>query len=93
MPIRDVLFIETRGERFRFYFDAEEPGSLHIWARHRMTANEAIRVFFEGEGGEWDPMHMRFETRLEDLTLYWTRHRHDDSVLVISCFRRTTRDG
>lgn len=52
------------------------------------TPEDAIRTFFEGEARPWDEARSRFETLTETHILYWTRHEHDQSVIVISCFER-----
>lgn len=88
MPIREALIITAGGERFRFYYDQEVPEVLHIMLRHGTTPEDAIRTFFEGGQGPWDEARQRFESATELHGLYWTRHPHDDSVIVISCFER-----
>jgi hypothetical protein len=85
---REALIIEAGGEKFRFYYDREIPEVLHIALQHGTTPQDAIRVFFEGETHPWDEEHARFETVTSTHGLYWTRHAHDQSVIVISCFRR-----
>jgi len=79
---REALIIEAGTERFRFYYDmevSEVPGC---------TPEEAIRTFFEGETSAWDGARARFETLTETHGIYWARHAHDGSVIIISCFRR-----
>ncbi|MEX1254389.1 MAG: hypothetical protein WEE64_08605 [Dehalococcoidia bacterium] len=88
MVRREALIIEAGGERFRFYYDREVPEVLHITLRHGATPEDAIRVFFEGETRPQDEAHERFETVTRTHGLYWTRHAHDQSVIVISCFAR-----
>ncbi|MPZ13486.1 MAG: hypothetical protein GEU73_03525 [Chloroflexi bacterium] len=88
MARRQALIIEARGERFRFYYDLEQPEALHITLHHGTTPREAIRTFFEGETGAWDEAHSRFETVTETRGIYWTRHAQDQSVMVITCFKR-----
>lgn len=88
MPIREALIIEDGGERFRFYYDLDVPEVLHVTVRHGTTPEEAIRTFFEGEERPWDEARQRFETATDTHGLYWTRHPHDGSVIVISCFER-----
>jgi hypothetical protein len=85
---REALIIEAGGEKFRFYYDREIPEVLHITLQHGTTPQDAIRVFFEGEARPWDEEHARFETVTGTHGLYWTRHAHDQSIVVISCFRR-----
>ena len=88
MRSREALIIEAGGERFRFYYDLERPEVLHITRRHGTVPEEAIRAFFEGRTGPWNEARVRFETETETHGLYWTRHPHDQSVIVISCFAR-----
>lgn len=87
MPPRDVLVIETRGERFRFYYELKSPELLHITAHHGTTPQEAIDTFFVGQTSVWDQVHARFETFTETHGIYWTRHPIDQSVIIITCFR------
>ena len=86
--MREALIIEAGGERFRFYYDLEVPEVLHIMLRHGTTPEDAFRAFFEGEEKSWNEVRQRFESATETHGLYWTRHPHDDSVIVISCFER-----
>jgi len=86
--VREALIIEAGGERFRFYYDLGVPALLHISLRHGTTPEDAIRVFFEGQTFPWDDTHARYETLTDAHGLYWTRHIHDQSVIVISCFQR-----
>ncbi len=88
MPIREALIIEAGAERFRCYYDAEVPEMLHITLRHGTTPEDATRTFFNGGESSWDEARQRFESATETHGLYWTRHPHDDSVIVISCFER-----
>lgn len=88
MGRREALIIDAGGERFRFYYDSEVPELLHITLRHGTTPDDAIRVFFEGAASDWHEDRSRFETATEGYGLYWTRHAHDGSVIVISCFER-----
>ncbi len=88
MPVREALIIEAGGERFRVYYDLEVPEVLHITLRHGTAPEDAIRTFFEGERQPWDEERQRFETATDTHGLYWTRHPHDGSVIVISCFER-----
>ena len=85
---REALIIEAGGERFRFYYDLEHPEVLHITLRHGTVPEDAIRTFFEGETRPWDEDRSRFETVTETHGIYWTRHPHDQSCIVISCFPR-----
>lgn len=84
---REALIIEAGGERFRFYYDREVPEVLHITLQHGTTPDDAVRVFFEGTA-TWYEAHQRFETVTRTHGLYWTRHVHDQSVIVINCFPR-----
>ena len=80
--------MESRGERFRFYYDLEAPEVLHITLRHGTTPTDAIRVFYDGVTQAWDELYQRFVTTTRTHGIYWTRHPHDQSVLIISCFER-----
>lgn len=85
---REVFIVEALGELFRFYYDGERPEILHITLRHGTTPLDAIRTFIEGRTGPWDEAHARFETVTETHAIYWTRHAGDQSIIIISCFRR-----
>jgi hypothetical protein len=85
---RHALIIESQGERFRLYYDIEEPSVLHITRRHGTTPEEAVRTFFAGVTESWDESHLRRETHTDTHGPFWTRHAHDHSVIVISCFKR-----
>ena len=69
-------------------FDLEVPELLHITLRHGTTPEDAIRTFFEGTISAQSESRARFETAAATHRLYWTRHAHDQSVIVISCFER-----
>jgi hypothetical protein len=88
MGRRAALIIEAGGERFRFYYDLDYPDVLHITLRHGTTPALAIETFFDGDKHPWDEDRARFETLTASYGLYWTRHAHDQSVIVISCFAR-----
>jgi hypothetical protein len=88
MPVRQALLIEARGERFRFYYDRQNPAILHITLRHGTTPEDAVRTFFGGEAQPWDESHDRFMTLSPSHGIYWTRHAHDQSVIILSCFKR-----
>ncbi len=88
MGRRQALVIAAHGERFRFYYDTGSPGILHITLQHGTTPEEAIRAFVEGKTLAWDESHMRFETISGTHGILWTRHAFDQSVIVISCFKR-----
>jgi hypothetical protein len=88
MARREALIIEADGERFRFYYDREHPEVLHITFRHGTTPVEAIRTFYAGETRAWDEARSRFETLTGTHGIYWTRHAFDQSVIILSCFRR-----
>jgi hypothetical protein len=85
---RQALIVEAHGERFRFYYDLQDPGVLHITRQHGTTPEDAIRTFFSGVAEPWDEAHLRFATYTVTHGLFWTRHAHDQSVIVISCFNR-----
>jgi hypothetical protein len=84
---RRALVVEAGGERFRFYYDLEAPDELHITRQHGTAPEDAIGAFFNGETGPWDEGRKRFHTFTNTHGLFWTRHGHDNSVIVISCFK------
>jgi hypothetical protein len=86
MPPRPALILRERGETFRFYYDRNAPNVLHITHRHGTTPREAIDTFFGGVTGPYDAARRRFATYTATRGLYWARHAHDNSVVVISCF-------
>lgn len=88
MPIREALIVEAGGEHFRFYYDLEVPEVLHIALRHGTTPADAIRTFFASGTERWNDARQRFESGTATHSLYWVRHPHDQSVIVISCFER-----
>lgn len=88
MASREVLIIEAGGERFRFYFDQNHPLVLHIALRHGTSPDDAIRTFFSGAPTVINETYSRFETLTDMHGIYWTRHAFDQSVIIISCFRR-----
>ena len=47
-----------------------------------------MRTFFEGTTSPWNKARDRYETVTETHGIYWTRHAHDQSVVIISCFKR-----
>ncbi len=61
---------------------------LHITRQHATTPEDAVRTFFVGVAGPWDEVRKRFLTATETHGVFWTRHAHDQSVIVISCFIR-----
>jgi len=87
VPRREFRLVEARGERFRFYYEGDSD-VLHITARHGITDEDAIATFFEATVTEWNEANSRFESSSETHILYWTRHAHDGSVIIISCSRR-----
>lgn len=88
MAGRAAFIIEANGERFRFYYDRGHPEILHITLHHGTTPEDAVWTFFEGTTGPWNEAQERYETVTESHGIYWTRHAHDQSVIIISCFTR-----
>lgn len=88
MARREALIVEANGERFRFYYDLDQPQLLHVTLRHGTTPPDAIEVFFESQTGPRDDAHARYETLTETHGIYWARHAGDHSVIIISCFKR-----
>ena len=64
----------------------KSPGVLHVVARHGMSENDAIEVFFEGNS-IWNDRRQRFENRLDQRVLYWAwlHGEPDGTVIVLSC--------
>ncbi|TAK24115.1 MAG: hypothetical protein EPO26_06800 [Chloroflexota bacterium] len=89
MTRRLALIIEAESETFRFYYDGDNPSELHITRRHGTTPEDAIGTFLRGSVEPWDSSRMRFASWTETHVLFWTRHAHDRSVIVISYVRRT----
>jgi len=85
----DFVEVEAQAQRFRLYFDTDEPGLLHISARHGMSAADAVALFFEGECS-WNEARKRFESRLGRRVLYWAwlHGQEHGTVLVLSCFEK-----
>ena len=86
MERREALILAYEGERFRFYYE-DDSSTLHIQVRHGTTTDDAIRTFIEGTTQVWDERHKRHTTYTETHGIYWVRHAHDDSVIIISCWR------
>jgi len=84
---RGYVEVEVQAQRFRLYFDGDETGQLHIFARHGMSVTDAATLFFEGERS-WNEARSRYETRLEQRVLYWAwlHGQEQGTVLVLSCF-------
>jgi hypothetical protein len=85
----DYVEVEVQEQHFRLYFDADEPGVLHVYARHGMTIADAAALFFEGQRS-WNEARRRFESRLGRRVLYWAwlHGREHGTVLVLSCFEK-----
>jgi hypothetical protein len=83
----DFVEIEANDQRFRLYFDRDQSGVLHIHARHGMTAEDAVALFYEGKR-DWNEQRRRFESRLGQRVLFWTwlYGREGGTVIVLSCF-------
>jgi hypothetical protein len=88
MAGRIALIVTANGETFRFYYDVEQPQFLHITVQHGATLQDAVQTFFEGHTEPWDEVHARYMTMTGTHAIYWTRHAFDQSVIIISCFRR-----
>jgi hypothetical protein len=88
MARREALIIEANGERYRFYYDRDHPGILHITLQHGTTPEDAIRTFLVGETMAMDETYLPFEMLTDSRGIYWTRHAYDQSVITISCFER-----
>ena len=88
MARRESRILRSRGETFRFYYERGRGDALHITYRHGTTPEDAIATFFEGVTEPYDPIRQRYITCTDTLCLYWARHGHDGSIVVISCFVR-----
>ncbi len=84
--------IDFNDYRFVFKYETGNPEMLHIYARHLVTAEDAIGIFFS-----YDPIRNeqwnRFETYSETHGLYWRWCKKSENekkkvVMVISCFKR-----
>ena len=70
-----------------FKSDPLDDEMAHIWARHRKTEQDAIRIFFGATISEWDKTHQRFESRTDDEGLQWFWiYEPKRVVMVTSCF-------
>ncbi len=70
---------------FVFKVEYDQPGMLHIWARHLKTKDDAIRIWLEGTD-KWNEEYNRYETSLDSEHLYWFWLEVDKVIMVISCF-------
>ena len=85
----DFIEVEVNRQRFRLYLDADDAGTLHIYTRHGMTAEDAATLFFEGERSS-NEQRRRFESRVGQRVLYWAwlHGQENGTVLVLSCFEK-----
>jgi hypothetical protein len=82
--------IDFNDYRFVFKYETGNPDMLYIYARHLVTADDAIGIFFS-----YDPIRNeqwnRFETYSETHGLYWRwcneNNKKKKVVMVISCFK------
>jgi hypothetical protein len=88
MARRRALIITANGEMFRFYYDLEQTQFLHIAVQHDTTLQDAVQTFFNGHTEPWDEVHARYTTMTPTHGIHWTRHAFDQSVIIISCFKR-----
>ena len=80
--------VRSDGYLFIFKMDAIDPSVLHIFARHLKRPEDAIRIFMSGAPDVWNAKYERYETTLDNETLYWGWKIEDEVVFVISCFDR-----
>lgn len=90
----DYIEVEVDGQRFRLYFDSEERGVPHIYARHGMLVEDVAALFFEGTRA-WNGERRRFESRSGQHVLYWAwlHAQEKGTVLVLSCFGKQEADS
>ena len=82
--------IDFNDFRFVFKSETENPEMLHIYARHLVTAEDAIGIFFSYDP-VWNAEWKRFETYSNTHGLYWfwcNQTKKKKVVMVISCFKR-----
>jgi hypothetical protein len=81
--------VRSGGVVFVFKYDLDDPSILHIFARHLMTVDDALRTWFDEDAEDtWNDEYGRFETRSDTRVLYWKWLTEAERVLVISCFTR-----
>ncbi len=79
--------VREAGFTFLFRYDQIDPSLLHIYARHLMTVDEALELFFN-ETPTWNEEFHRFENYSDTHGLYWFwRNEAKKEVVVITCFR------
>ena len=76
----------NQGVKFVFAFDEVDPSLLHIFARHLVTPEIAIKTWWEGDKEVWNEKHRRYETSSNTHTIYWFWLKKDKVVMVITCF-------
>ena len=84
--------IDFNDYRFVFKYETGNPEMLHIYARHRVTPDDAIGIFFTYDP-VWNEKWARFETysKTHGLFWYWCNKKKNEKkkvVMVISCFER-----
>ena len=80
--------IDCIGVRFVFKYETGNPEVLHIYARHLVTAEDAIGIFF-GSDPVWNDERKRFENYSDTHGLYWFWCNEKKKVIMVtSCFKR-----
>jgi hypothetical protein len=80
------LNLRSGGITFVFKYESDQPGMLHIFARHLKEPDDAIYIFFNGETS-WNSAQGLWETILDSEGLWW--YWIDESkkvMMVVSCF-------
>ncbi len=57
----------------------------HIWHRHLITPDDAIRAFFTISEEEWNPKYKRYEaySDIYDISLFYMKLKEDNTYLFI----------
>lgn len=80
--------VVENGIKFVFKYDDEAPDLLHIFARHLMTIDDALDLFFD-EKPVWNKEFERYENYSDTQGLYWFwLNEQRKTVMIVSCFRR-----
>ncbi len=86
MPARYKRVIDS-GITFLFKYDQVDPSLLHIYARHLMTVEDALELFFNFPP-TWNTRYRRYENYSDTHGLYWFwRNETKKEVFIITCFR------
>lgn len=79
--------VRAAGFTFLFKYDQVDSSLLHIYARHLMTIDDALELFFS-QTPTWNEEYRRFENYSDTQGLYWFwRNESKKEVGIITCFR------